>query len=76
MATVRSLSKSIMSRVYSQAKKDGRICSRCGWIITKKNWAKGDRLCYNCEDALKGVNTPPRWGQWLDEPIDKTGEML
>lgn len=65
-----------LSKYYAQAKKEGRVCRRCGWIITKKNWAKGDLLCSGCLDAIKGVNTPPRWGKWLDEPIDKTGEML
>lgn len=70
------LSRSNLSKAYIQAKKDGRICRRCGWMISKKNWAKGFLLCGGCWSALQGVNTPPRWGKWLDEPIDKTGEML
>ena len=76
MATVRSLSKSIMSRVYSQAKKDGRICRRCGWIISKKNWAKGYLLCAGCWSALQGVNVSGGWNKPQEEFEDKTGEML
>jgi hypothetical protein len=66
----------LLYRVFEKAKAEGRLCRRCGWIITKKNWAKGDLLCAGCSDALKGVNTSPLYWGWQDEPIDKTGEML
>lgn len=65
-----------LTKLYAEAKREGRICSRCKWMITVKNWNKGDRLCYGCIDALRGVNTPARFGKWRDEPIDKTGEMI
>jgi hypothetical protein len=60
---------------FRVAREEGRVCSRCGWIITKKNWAKGYRLCAGCHDALKGVNVNGRYGKWFDEPQDRTGEM-
>ena len=66
----------LLSKVYTQAKKDGRVCSRCGWIITKKDWAKGFLLCSGCQDAMQGVNVSDGWYQPLQEPVDKTGEML
>lgn len=62
-------------RAYNNAKRDGRICSRCKWLITKKNWEKGYRLCSGCYSALQGVNISGRWGKWRDEPLDKTGEF-
>ncbi len=65
-----------LSNVYAKAKAEGRLCRRCGWVITKKNFLKGYHLCAGCYDALKGVRVPMNWGKWLDEPIDKTGEML
>ena len=66
----------LLTSVYKKAKDEGRTCQRCGWIVTKKDYAVGHLLCAGCRDALKGVNVPPRWGMWRDEPIDKTGEML
>ena len=66
----------IFKRQFHQAMIDGRKCSHCGWMITKKNWKKGARLCYHCEDAFKGVNISRPFGKMLDEPLDKTGEML
>jgi hypothetical protein len=65
-----------LGKQYAIAKKEGRICTQCHWMITKKNWAKGYRLCGNCWSANKGVSTPARWGKAKDEPDDKTGEML
>jgi hypothetical protein len=65
-----------LTRQFSRAKAEGRTCSRCGWMISLKNWAKGYRLCPGCHDALKGVNTPPRYGKYRDEPVDMTGEMI
>lgn len=66
----------LLTRIFAKAKDEGRLCLRCQWIVTKKDFQQGYRLCAGCRDALQGVNTPPRWGKWLDEPIDKTGEML
>lgn len=66
----------ITEKHFIRARAEGRICSRCGWMIPKKEWNKGRRICWNCEDALKGVNTPQAWGKYLDEPPDMTGEML
>ena len=60
---------------YQRARKEGRLCSRCGWFISKKEWGKGRRICADCEDALKGVNVPAKWGKYLDEPRDPTGEI-
>jgi hypothetical protein len=54
---------------------EGRVCSRCGWIISKKNWGKGYRLCGGCFDALKGVNVNYGHERARDEIEDKTGEM-
>ena len=53
---------------------EGRICDRCGWVITKKNWAKGYRLCAGCYDGLKGVNVSSGAQPYSDEPEEKTGE--
>lgn len=60
---------------YDTAKKEGRICKSCGWMISKKNWKKGYRLCAGCYSAHQGVN--PKGGAYptRDEPRDKTGEM-
>lgn len=65
-----------LTKLFVKAKTEGRLCRRCGWIITKRNWAKGFLLCAGCWDAEKGVNVGGRYGKWLDEPIEKTGEML
>jgi len=66
----------MLSRQFARAKDEGRICSRCGYMITVKAWDKGYRQCPSCFDALKGVNV--NIGHWpkRDEPSDKTGEML
>lgn len=66
----------LLSKVYIQAKKDGRVCRRCGWIITKKNWAKGFLLCSGCWDAVKGVNVSSGWNKPQEEMVDMTGEAL
>jgi len=59
-----------------RAKIEGRVCSQCGWIISKKNWAKGYRLCAGCFDANKGVNVRGGYFPYADEPVDRTGEMI
>jgi hypothetical protein len=66
----------LLTRLYQKAKSEGRLCSRCGWIITVKNWKKGYTLCAGCFDALQGVNV--KTGHWAarDEPGEKTGEMI
>lgn len=66
----------LLTEVYRKAKSDGRLCRRCKWIVTKVDFAKGEVLCSGCRDAMKGVNTPPRFGKYIEEVIDKTGEML
>lgn len=65
----------LLAKFYYRAKVEGRVCSRCGWIITVKNWNKDYRLCAGCFDALRGVNISA--GHWpeRDEPAEKTGEM-
>lgn len=66
----------ILSKNFKKAQQEGRVCRRCGWMITKVNWRKGFLLCAGCWSALQGVKTPPRYGAMKDEPEDKTGEML
>ena len=65
----------MISKVYAKAKSDGRLCTRCGWIVTKADWKKGFKECFGCRDAARGVNVPPKYGKWRDEPIERTGEM-
>jgi len=65
----------VISKVYAQAKAEGRLCSRCGWIIPKRYWKKGNKMCKGCQDGLKGVNVRDGWGKYREEPVDKTGEM-
>jgi hypothetical protein len=65
----------LLAATYEKAKAEGRLCTQCGWIITKANWKKGYRLCAGCGDANKGVRTRPVFGKWRDEPVDMTGEM-
>jgi hypothetical protein len=64
-----------IKRAFQKAKDEGRLCPQCEWIITKKDWEKGYRICRNCTDINKGVNTPPRFGPYRDEPVDRTGNM-
>jgi hypothetical protein len=66
----------ILSRNIARARAEGRVCSRCGWMITVKEWKRGRRMCWNCEDALKGVNISQGWSQPAQDIEDKTGEML
>jgi len=58
-------SKHEMAKLYERAKAEGRLCSHCQWMITIARWKKGHRLCYDCEDALKGVG--------LFDPFDYHG---
>ena len=66
----------LLSSVYHKAKVEGRTCLRCGWIVTKKDWAKGFLMCAGCRDALRGVNVYYGHSQAQQETADKTGEML
>ena len=61
--------------VLKTARREGRICSQCQWIITKKDWKKGARLCRGCTDANKGVNVRSGHGPDQNERIDRTGDM-
>lgn len=65
----------VTKKQYYKAKIEGRVCKRCGWMITKKNWKKGYRLCAGCFSAIKGVNTKRGANPAADEPREKTGEM-
>lgn len=65
----------ITKGVMFVARREGRICPQCQWIITKKEWKKGFRLCGRCIDINKGVNVNYGHGRYRDEPVDKTGEM-
>jgi len=66
----------ILYKAFEKAKSEGRVCRRCGWMITKKNWAKGFLLCAGCWSALQGVNVSSGWHQPQQEKIDITGEAL
>lgn len=59
---------------YAKAKAEGRLCERCGWIVTVVDSRKGETVCGSCRDALRGVDV--RGGHYpdRDEPRDKTGE--
>ncbi len=59
---------------FLKAKREGRLCKHCGWIVTKKDWAKGHKTCANCRDALRGVNVKTGAMPYRDEPKEKTGE--
>lgn len=64
------------AKLYEVAKKEGRICHHCGWIVTRRFWNKNkSNLCAGCYDALKGVNTSRGTYPASDEPRDRTGEM-
>lgn len=65
-----------LSDIYKKAKKEKRICERCGWIVTVSEWRKGSRLCYGCKSGLMGVNPKYGHGQPIQKPQDFTGEML
>ena len=68
-------SRMINKKAIQEAIKEGRICNKCGWIITKINWAKGYRQCAGCYDVMKGVNVKTGAMPYLDESLEKTGEM-
>jgi len=60
-----------------RARKEGRLCKRCKWFVSKKRWKQGKRLCEPCEDALRGLDVPlGGYKQPQQEPIDKTGDMI
>lgn len=61
-------------QMVAKAIKEGRVCAHCGWMINKKRWQAGKRLCASCEDALRGVYQVRDYGPYFDEPRDPTGE--
>jgi len=65
----------LLTRVFAKARIEGRLCECCRWIVTKKDFERGHKLCAGCRSALTGVHTSPLYSGFLDEPIDKTGEM-
>ena len=65
----------VTSKMVKTAKQEGRVCEKCGWIISKKNWAKGYRQCPGCWSASKGVQVRTGAYPYRDEPKDMTGEM-
>lgn len=62
-------------RQFKRAEKEGRVCEKCGWMISIKNWKKGHRLCAGCYTGQRGVRVSGGWGPYYDEPQDRTGEM-
>lgn len=46
-------------RHLQQARAEGRLCTHCGWMVNKKRWQEGKRLCAACEDALRGMGKLP-----------------
>ena len=70
------MTNKLLSRVYEKAKTEGRLCLRCGWIVTVKDQRKGFLLCAGCRDAIKGVNVNYGYSQPQQEYVDMTGEML
>lgn len=66
----------LLYKNFEKAKQEGRLCRRCGWMITKINWKKGFLLCGGCWDALKGVDVKGGWKKPLEEFEDITGEAL
>ena len=63
-----------MKLILARARKEGRMCKQCGWMIPKKNWKKGYRLCGNCWFVNKGVNVSGGYRQPRQEPRDMTGD--
>jgi len=61
---------------FIRARQEGRLCERCGWMISKKRWEKGERMCGECQDALRGVNVNRGNSPYQDEPPDLTGEAI
>lgn len=65
----------LLAEVYHKAKETGRLCTRCGWIVTVSDYAKGYRVCVGCRDALLGVDCRGGHLPYADERVDRTGEM-
>lgn len=66
----------ILSLEFEKARAEGRICQKCGWMVGKTRWKKGNKICYNCEYGEHGIHRI-YGGYWPvpDEPKDQTGEM-
>lgn len=60
---------------YHNAKKEGRICEKCEWMVSKKRWEQGYRTCTNCDDAYNGVRVNIGHWPYRDEPREMTGDM-
>jgi len=65
----------LLAKLYHKAKQEGRLCMRCGWIVTVIDSAQGHKLCSNCRDALQGVKCKGGHLPYADERVDQTGEM-
>jgi hypothetical protein len=63
------------AKTIKKAREEGRTCPQCQWIITKKDWKKGYRICRNCTDINKGVNVSSGHYPDQNESPDRTGEM-
>ena len=68
------MKENVITKQYNLAKKEGRICKQCGWIITKKFYADGNKICANCYVANKGVDINSGAYPYADEPTETTGE--
>lgn len=65
----------LLAEVYHKAKETGRLCTRCGWVVTVLAAEKGHKLCASCRDALRGVDCRGGHLPYADERVDRTGEM-
>jgi len=64
-----------MGNTFRIARKEGRICSNCGWMISREDWNPETPLCKDCQDALKGVNVSCGALPYSDDPEELTGEF-
>jgi hypothetical protein len=64
------------SNALKLARLEGRICPQCQWIIKKRDWKNGFRICRNCIDVNKGVNV--KHGHYIDsdEFSERTSETI
>jgi len=65
----------LLLNVYHKAKETGRLCSRCGWIVTVVDAEHGHKLCAGCRSAMRGVDCRGGHLPYADERVDRTGEM-
>ena len=62
------------AEIFKKAKEEGRLCSNCGWIVSKERAKKGLKTCGNCGDALRGVKVKQGALPYKDEGRELTGE--